>query len=265
MSDIETRLFRYFVALAEERHFAHAAARLGISQPTLTHQIKKLESRVGAKLFERKGSWQVVITAAGHRFLAGAREVLRQIEEVPVIARQAARGELGRLELGFMVSGVGLLHGWLAPFRQAYPGIDITLHSLSPLAQIAGIARRELDVGLARPPNKYPPGVRGFEVCSQPLVLALPREHPLARREAIRPALLAREAFIGTPPEPELGFFGHIEAVTRIGNFIPRVVRRDDDLMTVPTSSSVASQPIRCRGHRSLSSMAASRHRRSSC
>jgi DNA-binding transcriptional LysR family regulator len=237
MTDIETRLFRYFVALAEQQHFARAALRLGISPATLTHHIKRLESQLGAKLFERKGNRQVVVTAAGHRFLPGAREVLRRIDEVPVIARQVARGELGRLRLGFLapVFGQGLLHGWIAPFRQAYPGIDITMQRLSPMAQITGIVRKELDVGFARPPNKYPSGVRGFEVCSDPLALALPCGHPLARREAISPAMLAREAFVITTPQPALGFFDHSEAIGRIGNFIPRVIRRDDDLMTVLT------------------------------
>jgi DNA-binding transcriptional LysR family regulator len=107
------------------------------------------------------------------------------------------------------------------------------MHRRSSMAQITGIMRKELDVGFARPPHKYPSGVRGFEICSQPLVLALPSKHPLARHNAISPAWLAREAFVGTPPEPDLGFFGHTDAVARLGNFIPRVVKRDDDLMTV--------------------------------
>jgi DNA-binding transcriptional LysR family regulator len=233
MSEIETRMFSYFVALAEERHFAHAALRLGISPATLSRQINELESRLGVKLLERKGNRQVVVTAAGQRFLDSAREVLRRIDEIPAIARQAARGELGCLELAFELTSAALLHDWIAPFQKAYPAIDITLHHLSPMAQLTGIMRKELDVGFARPPHKYPSGVRGFDICSDPLVLALPREHPLARHNAIRPATLAREAFVGSPPEPELGFFGHLDAVARLGNFIPRVVKRDEDLMTV--------------------------------
>src|SRR6516225_6880597 len=67
MSDIELRLFRYFVALAEERHFARAALRLKIMPPTLTHQIKKLESELGVKLALRKGNTLVTLTDAGQR------------------------------------------------------------------------------------------------------------------------------------------------------------------------------------------------------
>jgi DNA-binding transcriptional LysR family regulator len=111
MSVIENRLLGYFVAVAEEQHFARAAERLGITPPTLTHQIKKLESDLGARLLRRRGHTKVVVTAAGQRVLDHAREVLRQVGEIPVIAQQAERGELGRLQLGFMasVSGAGFL------------------------------------------------------------------------------------------------------------------------------------------------------------
>jgi DNA-binding transcriptional LysR family regulator len=235
MSDIETRLFRYYVALAEEQHFARAALRLGISPPTLTHQIKKLENEIGAKLLKRKGNTNVVVTEAGQRFLVGAREVLRRVEEAAAIAQQAGRGELGRLQLGFttMVSGAGLLRNWIGAFQQANPAIDITIRKLVPMAQIAGILGKELDAGFMRAPHKYPSGIRGFEIFRQPLALALPREHALARRKAIRPAMLARETFVNITPELEVGFFGYTEAIARIGNFMPRVIKRSGDFIAV--------------------------------
>jgi DNA-binding transcriptional LysR family regulator len=235
MSDIEPRLYRYFVAVAEKQHFASAAERLGITPPTLTHQIKKLESLLGVKLLRRKGNTKVVITEAGQRVLAGAREILRQGEEIKANARQAGRGELGRLELGFLasLSGAGLLQSWIGAFRQAHPAIKVAIHKRASMAQIGGILRKELDAGFARMPHKYPSGVRGFEICREPLALALPRKHPLARRKAISPAALADEAFVSISPELDMGFFGYTEAIGRSGNFIPRVVERDDDFITV--------------------------------
>jgi DNA-binding transcriptional LysR family regulator len=235
MSHIETRLFHYFVAVAEEQHFARAAERLGITPPTLTHQIKKLERELGARLLERKGNRKVVITEAGQRVLVGAREVLRQVEETAAIARQAGRGELGRLKLGFLtlLSGAGLLRSWIGAFQQANPAIDIAIHKLASMPQIAGIVRNELDAGFTRTPHKYPSGVRGFTVYRQPLVLALPSEHPLARRKAISPTMLCRETFVSIAPELDVGFSGHTEAIARIGNFIPRVVKRENDFITV--------------------------------
>src|ERR1700739_2835326 len=113
MSDIETRLLRYFVAVAEEHHFANAAERLRITPPTLTHQIRKLETELGARLLQRGGR-KVVVTDAGQRFLTRARDILRDVEEATAIARQAGRGELGRLQLGFVapVFSAGLLERW---------------------------------------------------------------------------------------------------------------------------------------------------------
>jgi DNA-binding transcriptional LysR family regulator len=235
MSDIENRLFRYFVAVAEELHFANAALRLGISPPTLTQQIQKLESQLGVKLLRRKGNTKVVVTEAGQRFLADARETLRHAEQAAANARQAGRGELGRLQLGSVISlfGLDLLRSWIGAFEEAHPAIDITVRRLSPMAQITGIVRNELDAGFTRPPHKYPPGVRGFEVYRQRLVLALPGEHPLAQHKDISPALLAREAFVSIPPERDIGFFGFTEAIARIGKFVPRVVKRDDDFIAV--------------------------------
>jgi DNA-binding transcriptional LysR family regulator len=236
MRDIEIRLFRYFVAVAEERHFGRASSRLGITPPTLTQQIQKLERELGARLLERRGNTKVVVTEAGQRFLAGAREALRRFEESAAIARQAGRGELGHLRLGFMtasVFGAGLLRTWIGAFQRANPAIDITIRNLVPMAQIAGILRKELDAGFTRAPRKYPSGVRGFEIYRQPLVLALPRQHPLAQRRQISPAMLAGETFVKTKPELDIGFSGLTEAIARIGKFVPRVVKRDGDFIAV--------------------------------
>lgn len=237
MSDIEIRLFRYFVALAEERHFSHAALRLKITPPTLTHQIKKLETELGAKLVVRKGNTLVTLTEAGQRFLASAQRVLDQAEEAAAIARQAERGQAGRIALGFnaSVSCGGLLQAWIGEFQRANPAIDITMRQLVPMAQIAAIMRKELDAGFTRAPHKYPPGIQGFEIYRQPVMLALPNEHPLTRCKQISPAMLRDEAFVNTTAELEVGFLGHTELVARIGNFTPRVVRRDDSLITVLT------------------------------
>jgi DNA-binding transcriptional LysR family regulator len=235
MSDIENRLFRYFVAVAEELHFARAAERLGISPPTLTQQIQKLESQLGVRLLVRKGHTKVYLTGAGDRFLADAREALRHVEQAAMRARQAGRGELGRLELGFVASllSADMLESWIGDFQQAHPAIEITIRRVFPMAQINGILSNELDAGFTRAPNKYPSGVRGFEIYRQRLVLALRSDHPLARHEDISPAMLADEAFVGTTPEVDIGFFGYTEAIARIGNFVPRLVKRQLDSVAV--------------------------------
>jgi DNA-binding transcriptional LysR family regulator len=241
MSDIENRLFRYFVAVAEEQHFARAALRLGISPPTLTHQIKKLESQLDARLLQRKGNRKVVVTEPGQRFLAEAREVLRHVEQAAAVARQAQRGVLGRLNIGFMtaVSCADPLRKWIAEFRRANPAISVTMRKLIPMEQIASMMREELDAGFTRALDKYPPGIRGIEIHRQPMILALPSDHPLARRKRITPAMLKDESFVNISAEPDVGFWGYTEAVGAAGNFTPRVVQRGDDFMTILTHVAV--------------------------
>jgi DNA-binding transcriptional LysR family regulator len=234
MSYIETRLFHYFVAVAEEQHFTRAALRLKITPPTLTEQIKKLERDLGLKLLVRRGNTPVSLTPAGMRFLAQALQVLRQVEHATAVARRAARGELGCVDIGFMTSTslAGLLPTWLVGFRRANPAIDIEMHKLVPVAQIAGLMRKELDAGFTRTPNKYPAGLQGFEIYRQPLVLALPSKHPLARRKDIAPAMLKDETFLNSGTEVDVQFWGHTDKIAEIGNFTPRIVKRDDDLST---------------------------------
>jgi DNA-binding transcriptional LysR family regulator len=235
MRYIETRLFHYFVAVAEEQHFTRAAERLKISGPTLTEQIKKLENDLGLKLLVRGGNTPVSLTPAGMRFLAQALQVLRQVEHATAVARQAARGELGRLDIGFTTgaSFAGLLRTRLAGFRRANPAVEIATRQLIPPAQIAGLERKELDAGFTRAPRKYPAGVQGFEIYRQPLVVALPSEHPLARRKEITPAMLKDEPFVSSSAEPDVGFWGHTDTIAEIGDFTPRVVKRDDDLIMI--------------------------------
>ena len=237
MGDVETRLFRYFVALAEEQHFGRAAGRLDISPPTLTHQIKKLEREVAATLLVRKGNSGVVVTDAGRRFLDRAREVLRQIDEAALVARQTERGELGRLDIGFMtaVACAGLLPTWIAEFQEDNPTIDIVLHKLIPSDQIARMMRKELDAGFTRAPNKYPAGIRGIELHRQPMVVALPADHALAAKKKIAPAEIKHESFVNISAELNVGFWGHTETVAELGDFTPRVVKRDDDFITILT------------------------------
>jgi DNA-binding transcriptional LysR family regulator len=235
MTDIETRLFRYFAVLAEEQHFSRAAHRLNITPPTLTHQIKKLERLLGARLVERKGNTHVALTQAGLRFFERAQHVLRQVEEAKIVAQQAQRGEVGRIDIGFMATAVcsGVLQKSLADFQRANPAIEINMRKLVPMDQIKAIMRKDLDAGFTRSPHKYPAGLEGFDVFRQLMVLALPAKHPLARRKTISPAALKDELFINTGPELDVGFWGHTEAVA--GHFTPRVVKRDDDLMTILT------------------------------
>src|SRR5947209_2313484 len=97
---LELRHLRYFLAVAEERSFSHAAERLHMAQPPLSVAIRQLEQEVGAELFER-GSRGVTLTPAGRALLDGTRGTLEGLDRALATARRAAAGELGTVRVGF--------------------------------------------------------------------------------------------------------------------------------------------------------------------
>jgi DNA-binding transcriptional LysR family regulator len=240
MAEIETRLFRYFVALAETKHFGRTASGLGISTPTLSNQIKKLETQLSARLVIRKGNTEIELTDVGNRFLARARTVLREATEAEAIARQAARGEIGRIAVGFMtiMALYGLIEEFVGGFQKLHPGIEVILRQAPTMDQIKSVLQRDLDFGLVRTPSRYPNSLRGFVVCRRPMVLALPREHPLARHERIHPSQLKSESFVNYAPELDVGFWKHIDVIGEAGNFTPKITARVKDAITVLASVS---------------------------
>lgn len=235
MREIETRLFRYFVALADEQHFGRAALNLAISPPTLTHQIQKLELHVGVKLVERRGNTHVELTEAGRRFLDRARNVLREAGEAQAVAQQAARGEVGRLEIGFMavVSLAGLIENFIGRFQSQNAGVEIVLRHMVTIDQINSILSRTLDFGFVQPPDNYPAGLQGWTVHREPMVLALPRSHRLAGQKCVEPASLKGESFINTSSALDVGFWKHLHAVGTLGGFTPNVVQRAKDVISM--------------------------------
>jgi DNA-binding transcriptional LysR family regulator len=237
MADIETRLFRYFVALAEEKHFGRAATRLRITAPTLSHQIKKLEDDIETPLVVRKGTRSIELTEPGRRFLDHARTVLREVEEAGKSAQQAARGEVGLIRIGYQyaVSCAGVLQEAVAEFQRQNRAIEITIDHLITVDQIKAITQNELDIGFGRPPRQYPWDVNGFIIYRQPTVLALPADHRFAKRKTIKPIELAKENFVNPPVEFDLVFPRQTEAVGDLGEFTPKVVKRAADIFTVLT------------------------------
>lgn len=233
MNEIETRLFRYFVGLAEEQHFGRAALNLGISAPTLTQQIKKLEEQLGAKLVLRRGNTHVELTEAGLRVLDRARNVLREAKEAVAVARQAARGEVGRIEIGYMPSVVwsGLVQQFIGRFREENPGIDIFLHMMNVEEQHNALTHEEIDCGFVRSPRTYPPEIAGIDVFRQPMVLAMPKQHRLAACTHIDPAELKDEIFVNPPTVFELAHWDDTRAIAALGDFAPRVEKRTNNMV----------------------------------
>ncbi len=233
---MEIRHLRYFVAVAEELHFARAAERLNIAPPTLSHGIAALETELGARLFLRKTKSTVALTDAGKRFFEEARNALRHFEHAQTAGRRAARGEIGTIAVGYMHAATcaGVVPESIGIFRKKSPGVTFNLFHLDTFAQLKGIVDGSLDVGFIRKPQRYPTGLTGFVVIRRPFWAAIPKDHPLAALEKITPASLANEKFIALTIEMEAGIWGNLAAAVPAASS-PQVTQRAPDTFTLLT------------------------------
>jgi DNA-binding transcriptional LysR family regulator len=224
---MDFRHLRYFICVAEELHFGRAAQRLGISQPPLSQQIRVLEERLGAQLFERT-SRRVRLTEAGRMFLPEARQALAQIERAIEVARRAHRGELGRLGLGFTASApfVPRVADALHAFQQSHPRVELALQELSRDDQIAKIAHGELDIGIVRAfePPPLPADMISECLLEEDMLLAVRQDHPLARQNA-EPGIadLAGVPLVLYGAANGAGFNEHFFALCEEAGFQPNV------------------------------------------
>jgi DNA-binding transcriptional LysR family regulator len=192
---MELRHLRYFVAVAEELHFRRAAERLHMSQPPLSQQIRKLEDDVGATLLVRNQR-RVELTAAGAAYYARARDILDAVEDAAREARRVQRGEVGRLDVGFVGSAVySIVPELLRAFRAKYADVGLRLRELGTTEQLRRLEDGRLDVGFLRPPGGRP-GLSIETVLREPVVVALPEGHRLAAAAEVRVAELAGEPLV---------------------------------------------------------------------
>jgi DNA-binding transcriptional LysR family regulator len=162
-----------FVAVAEELHFGRAAARLHMTQPPLSRQIRLLEQEVGVVLLDRDGR-TVRVTPAGRVFLPEARRILRLAEESSLAVRRIPTGAGGTLTVGFTAVSV---HGYVQSFLRLVavelPHVDLVLREMVTADQVEGIASGDVDLGFVRPPVTRA-GLLSRVVQSERLLLAGP-------------------------------------------------------------------------------------------
>jgi DNA-binding transcriptional LysR family regulator len=197
---MELRHLRYFLAVAEELHFRRAAARLHISQPPLSQQIRALERELGVTLLERNRR-RVALTAAGESFRDDARTILAAVERASERARNVARGSLGTLSIGFVGSAMfsTTLPDILRAFRAGHPDVELVLRELPTTVQLQALVGGELDVGVIRGPvaeSEIDPQLELMTIQRERLVAALPADHPLAARRRLRAEDLRGETFV---------------------------------------------------------------------
>jgi LysR family hca operon transcriptional activator len=195
---MELRHLRYFIAVAEEGSFLTAAQRrLNTSQPSLSRQIRDLETEIGVKLLERQ-TRGVALTAAGRIFLDHARLALLQVEAATDGARRAEQPEKLTFSMGFLAGQevVWLPHA-LRIIREEAPGVEITLCSQSSPDLALALMRGKLDVAFLR--EETPSVGLSFKfLAKEPLIAVLPADHRLTSRKKIRPQDLAGEIYVSS-------------------------------------------------------------------
>ena len=229
---MDLRQLRYFVAVAEERHYGRAAQRLHMSQPPLSMQIKALERELGIELLERT-SRRVALTDAGRAFLERAKTILGAVEEAREAARGAEQGTQGRLEVGFISSAtLSLLPPSIRLFRERFGRVELELKELTSAQQIDALYEGRIRVGLVRLPLRAP-GIRFEPVLEERLVVALPSGHALEGLDRVSLETIADLPLIFFTRQLIPGFHAQIvELFQRVGAF-PKVAQHAVHLQTI--------------------------------
>jgi DNA-binding transcriptional LysR family regulator len=221
---VELRHLRYFLAVAEERHFTRAAERLGIQQPPLSRQIRQLEEEIGAPLFRRL-SRGVELTESGTLLLDEARRLLQQLERIKLEVQNRARGEGGRISVGFAGAT------YFAPsvtrivreFRERHPGVSVSPVQSNTPWLVDALRSREIDIAFIRPPVGHGEGLAAEPIIDEPMLAVLPGSHRLASEKAIALADLAEEVFILFPRSIGPGLYDSLIAGCQKAGFSPRL------------------------------------------
>ncbi|SFQ65491.1 DNA-binding transcriptional regulator, LysR family [Amycolatopsis arida] len=199
--DVDTRLVRYFLAVADEGSLTRAAQRLFVSQPALTKQIHRLETQLGVRLFTRSRAGMAP-TAAGRALAERAPGPLAICDQALRKAKSAASRAARVLRVGFLASAANeATPDIIARFGRARPGWRVDMRQATWSDPTAGLTEGEVDAALLRLPFPGQDTLRVEELLTEPRWVALPATHPLAARAEIAFRELADEPFVAAPAE----------------------------------------------------------------
>ncbi|MED0660001.1 LysR substrate-binding domain-containing protein [Bacillus smithii] len=230
---LELRHLKYFVTVAEELHFGKAAARLNMAQPPLSSQIRQLEEEIGVPLFHRTKR-KVELTKEGQVFLEKVYLILKNLEDAIETVRMVNRGEIGEIAIGFISSAsYDILPAIIQHYRKKYPNIHIDLQQLTTEEQVKALHEGRIDVGILCHPIENDNVL--FEVIRQePMVIALPKDHPLAREtSSINLNDLFNDPFIVTGRKANQRHYDTLIKLCYQAGFSPKVVQETKELSTV--------------------------------
>jgi DNA-binding transcriptional LysR family regulator len=230
---MDLRQLRYFLAVADAGQLTAAAARLGIQQPPLSQQIAALERQLGMRLFDRHAKG-VTLTEGGRLFATEARRLLDDFAAMRSRVDAVARGQRGVLQVAFTSSAAA--HAFtpqaLRACRQRHPAIEWVVSESNAAEITEGVASGRLHCGFLRVPVAWPEGVQMRTLLREPVVAAIPLDHPLAGRRTIalpdlhgQPLILVRRP--GAP-----GLYANLLERCREAGAVPRVVAEVERMMT---------------------------------
>lgn len=231
---IELRLWRQFVAVAEELHFGRAARRLNMTQPPLTQAIAQLEAVLGLRLFDRTKR-SVQLTAAGAALVSEARDLLARAYTLPAYARASADGEAGLLRLAFVSTvGFDLLPRWVRAFREQHPKVQLELIEATGDVQLQALERGEIDAGfILHSPGFAPPGLACQRIARDPLVVAVPEQSELAGKARLTLQDLLGQPLVIFPRRILPSLYDAIFAMYHACGQLPRVAQEAIQMQTI--------------------------------
>lgn len=233
---MELRHIRYFLAVAEEGNFTRAAARLGISQPPLSQQIRDLEDEIGVPLFHRVPHG-AELTEAGRLFLSSVRTMPDQAAEAIRDARRAAHGELGVLRVGFTATATlnPLIPQLVRAFRRRYPYVELILNESNSIGLVSALRAGDTEIAILRPAAIDGDDLHGDPLADEPMIVALPAAHPLAHMDgdAIPLASLRDDLFICTPRTVGPTFYQAMQDACREAGFVPHLGQAAPQMVTM--------------------------------
>ncbi|MBU3062948.1 LysR family transcriptional regulator [Nocardia sp. NEAU-G5] len=220
----------WFLTLAELEHVGAAAVRLGLSQPTLSRMLARLERRLGARLFDRHGK-RLSLNDFGHVYYEHARRAQAELDAAARELADLANPARGVVRLTFLHSfGARLVPELIAGFRRGSGAITFNLSQDAAEVVTGRVRDGAADLGIVSPKPAVP-GLGWRELLGQRLALAVPADHRLAGRRQVRLAEAADSDFIAM--QTGYGMRTILEDLCAAADFRPRIVMESSDLVTV--------------------------------
>ncbi|MEM8677423.1 MAG: LysR family transcriptional regulator [Cyanobacteria bacterium P01_G01_bin.67] len=220
---MELRHLKYFVAVGEELHFGRAAAKVQITQPVISDQIRRLEQELGVKLFFRTKR-TVKLTEPGKIFFTEAKQILERVDKAVSAAQKADRGELGSFTIGYTGPALyTLLPKIIRTFRDRYPQVELVLKEICTNEQVEALNSGNIEVGFLHPPIDGE--FEYISIMTEKMVLALPEDHPLSTFTEVPISKLSDQSFILFPRREGASLYSRILSICQEAGFNPKVVQ----------------------------------------